>query len=194
VVALEPMMPDQLPKFHTLDVWINDKGPFTSVSQLRGGLGVSLYTAQDGFMHFAVRFELDPHTTKTYRLKSLKPGDRIKLTYDGPNDDYGSSIEEIETLERDEPPPQLPESHRLGLDVTHIDGETSRLSHPPDGHLGLHLMNVPLDHARIWVNASNEDENWNWQLDDLYAGDSLEFEIVATDWCDEFPHVTKQPK
>lgn len=187
------MTPEELPKFHILDVSINGQGPFTAVSHLRGGLGVDLYTAPHGFMHLAVRFELDPHTTKTYRLKSLKPGDRIKLTYDGPNDDSGSSIEEIEKLERDEPSPQLPERHRLGLDVTHTEGETSRLSHPPDGHLGLFLMNVPLDHARVGVNASNEDEHWNWQLDDLYAGDSIEFEIVATDWCDEFPNVTKQP-
>ncbi len=170
---------------------INGKGPFTAISQLRGGLGVNLYTGTDGFMHLAVRFELDPHTTKTYRLKSLRPGDRIELTYDGPNDDAGSSIEKIEMLERDEPPPQLAERDRLGFDVTHKDGETSRLSHPPNGHIGLFLMNVPLDHARVGVDGSNEDEHWNWQLDDLYAVDSLKFEIVATDWCDEFPNVTK---
>lgn len=53
-------------------------------------------------------------------------------------------------------------------------------------------MNVPLDHARVWVNADNEAENWNWQLEDLYAGDSLELEIVATDWCDPFPNVTRR--
>lgn len=173
-------MPDQLPKFHTLDVWINGQGPFTAASQLRGGLSLTLFTPTDGFFHLAVRFELDAHTTKTYRLKSLKPGDRLKFTYDGPNDDAGSSIEEIEKLERNEPPPQLPKGHRLGLDVLCKDGETKRLTQPPNGTLSVTLANVPQDHARIWVYAGNAEEDFDCNLDDLYAGDSIEFQIVAT--------------
>jgi len=184
-------IPDQLPKFHTLDIEINGQGPFTAASPLRGGVGLNLYTGLDGFVHLSVRFELDQHTTKHFRLKTIKPGDRIKLTYDAPNSDHGSSIEEIEKLARIEPP-ELPEGSRLGFDVFFRDGETARLSHPPDGTFNLQLFNVPLDHARIAVHSGNETEDWNWQLEDLYAGDSLELEIVATDWCDPFPNVVRR--
>lgn len=185
-------MPDQLPKFHTLDVWINGQGPFTAASQLRPGLGLTLFTAPDGFCHLAIRLELDPHTTKTYRIKTLKSGDRLKFTYDGPNDDAGSSIEEIEKLERNEPPPQFAEGHSLGLNILRKNGETDRLSRPPNGTLSLTLSNIPQDHARIWVYAGSEKGDWDCNLDDLYAGDSLEFEIVATDWCDEFARASEQ--
>ncbi len=51
------------------------------------------------------------------------------------------------------------------------------------------LANIPRDHARCWISAGNEIEEWTWQLDDLYAGDWIEFQIVETDWCDPFPNV-----
>jgi hypothetical protein len=185
-------MTEYLPKFHTLDIEINGQGPFTAVSSLRGGVGLSLYSAYDGFIHLSVRYELDKHTTKNFRLKTLTPGDRIKITYDGPNNDSGSSIEEIEKLARTEKPELLAESHRLGFDVYRKDGRSARLSHPPGGNFQLMLANVPLDHARIWVGAGNETEEGHWQLDDLYAGESIELQIVSTDWCDPFPNVTRR--
>ncbi len=180
-----------LPKFHTLDVWINDEGPFTAVSQLRGGLGLSLFTGMDGFFYLTVRYELDTHTTKTYRLKTLMPGDRLKFTYDGPNDDSGASIEEIEKLERVGEPPELHDRHHLGLDITGKNGDEIRVSRPVGGHLVLTMINVPLDHGRVWVTGIDSDNESSFQLDDLYAGDSLKIEIVTSDRFNEFPEAAK---
>jgi hypothetical protein len=183
-------MLENFPSFHTLDIEYNGIGPFTAVSSERGGITVTLVThTLAGTLGLYINFRLDKHTTKNYALSYLRPGDRLKFTYDGPNIDSGTSIEHIEDHGRAESVP-LGEGLRFGFDV--IDGDKRRrLSYPEGGGMSLLMANVPLDHARVWVTAGNDDEDWSWQLNDLYAGDSFEIEIVETDWCDKFPTITR---
>lgn len=178
-----------LPKFHTLDIEYNGLGPFTVAGEVPFCATLATYTGMRGAM-LTVSYDIDQNTTKRYRLKNLEPGDRLKFTYDGPSVDSGTSINSIETHDRPKAEFRLEEGFRLGFDV--IDGDQSRrLSHPPGGGFNLMISNVPLDHARIGVHAGNEEESWTWQQQDLYAGDSFEIEIVATDWCDAFPKVER---
>jgi hypothetical protein len=183
-------MRENLPTFHTLDIEYNGVGPFTAVSSERAGITVTLGThTVTGELGLYINYRLDKNTTKNYALSYLRPGDRLKFTYDGANVDSGTSIDHIEEYERAESVP-LAEGLRFGFDV--IDGEKRRrLSYPEGGGMNLIIANVPRDHARVWVSAGNEDEEWSWQLNDLYAGDSFEIEIVETDWCDPFPTVEK---
>jgi hypothetical protein len=182
-------MIDNLPKFHTLDIEYNGFGPFTAVSSDRGGLAVTLGThTLTGAIGLYITYRLDKNTSKHYVLNYLQPGDRLKFTYDGPNADGGLTMDRIE--EHDRPNPyKLRDGFRLGFEV--IEGEErSRLSYPEGGGLSLSLVNGPLDHARAWTVAGNDHEEWSWQHEDLYAGDSFEIEIVETDWCDAFPKRT----
>ena len=184
-------MSGDLPKFHTLDVEYNGLGPFTAVSSERGGISVTIGThTLAGAMSLYISYRIDKNTTKHYVLNFLRPGDRLKFTYDGPSIDSGTSIDRIEDHERPNSF-QLRAGLRFGFDV--VQGETTwRLSHPEAGGLSLSISNVPLDHARVWTAAGNDHEEWSWQHDDLYAGDCFEIEIVETDWCDEFPKVQKK--
>ncbi len=182
-------MAENFPKFHTLDIEYNGFGPFTAVSSERAGLSVTLGThTLTGAMGLYISYRIDRNTTKHYVLNYLEPGDRLKFTYDGPNVDNGTSMDRIE--EHDRPKPfQLSEDFRFGFDV--IEGEKrTRLSYPEGGGLNVSIVNVPLDHARVWTSAGNDHEEWSWQHKDLYAGDSFEIEIVETDWCDPFPTLT----
>jgi hypothetical protein len=185
-------MLENLPKFHTLDIEYNGFGPFTAVSNERAGIIITLgvHTVTGAFGLY-LNYRIDKNTSKHYVLDYLQPGDRLKFTYDGPNTDSGTSIDHIEEHDRPEPIP-IGDGLRFGFDV--IEGERrTRLSYPEGGGMHLTIVNSPLDHARVWVSAGNDQEDWRWQLKDLYAGDSFEIEIVETDWCDTFPHVTKNP-
>ncbi len=178
-------------RFHTLDIEYNGQGPFTAVSEFRTGFSLTLgtHTGMD-FFTFSVNIAIDKNTTKHYRLRSVLPGDRFRITYDGPNVDTGTTINHIESLDRIEPEFRILEGMRLGFDI--IEGEERiRLSHPKGGGMSLMLSNVPLDHARVAVSAGNDDESWSWQQKDLYAGDSLEIVIVSTDWTDAYPCIER---
>jgi len=186
-----------LPKFHTLDIEYNEHGRFTAVALEHEFLSVDLYNSTEGFLYLAIKVFQERDPKWQYWVKTIKPGDRLRYTYDGQSTDDGRSIDKIEELNRLDETYQLPDGNlRLGLDVRFMkpDGrpETVRLSHPKDGGFKVMLANAPRDHARVWVMAGNETELWTWQLEDLYAGDWIEFEVVETDWCDPFPKVTQR--
>lgn len=184
-------MLENSPKFHTLDIEYNGLGPFTVACNTRPGISVSLvaYTGT-GTIALYISYRIDRNTSKHFTLNNLQPGDRLKFTYDGPNVDSGTSIERIE--EHDPPAPfKLREGFRFGFDVIEGDKRT-RISHPEGGGLNLMIANAPRDHARVWTQAGNDQESWNWQHPDLYAGDAFEIEIVETDWCDPFPNIEKR--
>jgi hypothetical protein len=184
-------MLENLAKFHTLDIEYNGLGPFTAVSSDRAGIAVTLATnTLSGDVGLYIVYRIDKNTTKNYTLDNLRPGDRFKFTYDGPNVDSGTSIDRIEEHDHAEPA-ALREGLRFGFDV--VDGEKrTRLSYPKGGGMILNIVNAPLDHARVWVTAGDDEEEWFWQLKDLHTGDSLELEIVETDWSDSFPTVQRK--
>ena len=184
-------MIENLPKFHTLDIEYNGFGPFTAISSERVGISVTIGThTLTNEMGLYINVRIDKNTTKHYVLNYLQPGDQLKFIYDGPSIDRDTSLDKIE--EHDRPTPfQFREGFRLGFDV--IEGKKrSRLSYPKGGGLNLSIVNVPLDHARVFTLAGNDHEDWRWQHKDLYAGDSFEIKIVETDWCDPFPNVEKK--
>ncbi len=184
-------MREHSPKFHTLDIEYNGLGPFTAVSNSRLGISVTLAThTLSGAIALYINYRIDQNTSKHYTLSNLQPGDRLKFTYDGPNVDSGTSIDRIE--DHDSPAQfKLREGFRFGFEI--IDGdERWRLSYPEGGGLNMSLSNIPRDHARVGTQAGNDHEDWSWQHNDLYAGHSIEIEIVETDWCDAFPNVEKK--
>jgi hypothetical protein len=183
-------------KFHTLDFEYNGEGPFTAVSLEPGWLSIELYNSSDGFVHLDLKIWEGKEVRWKYSLETVKPGDRLKFSYDTPNNDHGTSVDKIVSLNRTgEAAKRLTGRNRLGLDtISSYRPEPARLSYPENGGFSLMLANIPRDHARCWISAGNEAEEWTWQLDDLYAGDWIEFQIVETDWCDAFPNVSKPQK
>ena len=182
-------MTENLPKFHTFDIEFNGFGPFTAAASAPMSATIATYVGMQG-VFFSISYELDKNTTKHYRLRHMKPGDRLKLTYDGPSVDSGTSIDKIEIHDEPSNSFTLKKGCRIGFDIT-VGDEKRRLSHPEGGGMSIMISNVPSDHARFAVNAGNDEENWNWQQEDLYAGDSVDIEIVETDWCDPYPKVEK---
>ena len=71
-------------------------------------------------------------------------------------------------------------------------GRLAQLSRDRDPKRLIRQRDSPSEHhkrAGRTREAENEDERWNWQLDDLYDGDSIELEIVETNWNTPFPRV-----
>ena len=127
-------MLENLAKFHTLDIEYNGLGPFTAVSSDRAGIAVTLATnTLSGDVGLYIVYRIDKNTTKNYTLDNLRPGDRFKFTYDGPNVDSGTSIDRIEEHDHAEPA-ALREGLRFGFDFDVVDGEKrTRLSYPKGG-------------------------------------------------------------
>ena len=180
-------------KFHALDIEYNGEGPFTAVSSEPGWMSIDLYNAKDGFIHLDIKIWEGKEVRWSYSLETVKPGDRLKFSYNMPNNDSGTTVDKIVSLNRTgEAAQPLTDRNRLGLDtISSYRAEPVRLSYPENGGFTIMLANIPRDHARCWISAGNEIEEWTWQLDDLYAGDWIEFRIVETDWCDPFPTVSK---
>jgi hypothetical protein len=178
---------------YAICIQYNDAGPFTAASSERGGLSLSLgnnYESETGYVCLSVSVRTGGQD-KTFHLETIRPGDRLKISYRLADERTESDIEKIEREARQEAPYQVPVGIRVGLDTQDPRGRQIRLSHPPDGEFGVVLLNVPLDHARTWVTAYNDLESWRWQLWDLYAGDSIEFLVVETDWNTPFPSVER---
>ncbi|UCV21672.1 hypothetical protein [Ferribacterium limneticum] len=174
---------------HALTIEYNDSGPLRAVSAERGGLSVHLYNSTEGYLYLRVSVKLSGAEKADYWLKTIKPGDRLKFSYAVTTECVENSVCAIETFAREGETYAVPSGLRLGFDVV-LEGEHKvRLSHPPDGGFSFMLANVPRDHARCYVMAGNDGENWNWQLEDLFDGDSIELAIVETNWNTPFPHV-----
>ncbi|HWW05808.1 hypothetical protein [Collimonas sp.] len=126
-----------------------------------------------------------------YWIKTIKPGDRLKFTYNLASATANDTISEIETLATLNGRYEIPVGYRIGFDVLSKAREKVRLSHPPDGGFDFMLANVPLNHARCFVMADNELESWNWQLDDLFDSDSIQLNFVETTWNTPFPRIER---
>lgn len=174
---------------YALHVRLNTDQTYTALSAERGGLSVHLYTSDVGFLHLRVTVKTGSDQKQDFWLRTVKPPDRITFTYAKAQPADVDSMAGIEGLARDNEAYQTPAGKHLGFDVA-LGEDHARLSHPKNGGFDFMLSNVPLDHARCFVMAGNEEEDWNWQLPDLQFGESIKLELVETDWCSEFPRVT----
>jgi hypothetical protein len=174
---------------HALTLTYNDNEPLTATSPAMGGLSVHLYTSTDGYLHMRVSVKTEGGKQADYWLKTIRPGDRLKFSYAVTAASAESSIAALEKFSRYGETYAVPAGLRLGFDVALDEKHEVRLSHPPDGGFSFMLANVPRDHARCFVMAGNEEESWNWQLEDLYDGDSIGLKFIETDWNTPFPHI-----
>ncbi len=165
--------------------------PFTALSSERGGLGVHLYNSDEGYVHLHVMVRRGNDQKADYWLKTIKPGDILRFTYCRASADTSDTISEIEACSAPNGRYELSLGCRIGFEVQSEKREKVRLSHPPEGGFDFMLANIPLNHARCSVMADNETESWNWQLDDLYDGDSIQLDFVETTWNTPFPRVER---
>ncbi|MDR3479732.1 MAG: hypothetical protein P4L91_03370 [Burkholderiaceae bacterium] len=167
---------------YTLNIEYNDAGPFTAISAERGGLGVHLYNSAEGYVHLRIMVKNDGNQMQDYWVKTIKPGDRLKFTYSVASSSTTSNITEIEGTATQNEQYEVPAGYRIGFDVQAKEREKIRLSHPPEGGFDFMLANIPLNHARCSVMAENEEESWNWQLNDLFENDWIQLDFVETTW------------
>lgn len=174
---------------YALSIQYNDNAPFTAISNIHAGLGCSFYNSIHEFVHLRVMVKYDDLNESEYWIKTIRPGDRLRITYRLAAPTEMANIAEIESCERTGEIYQVPNGKRIGFDLEMEGRETVRLSHPPEGSFLFILGNVPFDHARCQVMAENEVEDWQWQLADLYADSSMNLTFVETTWNTPFPRV-----
>src|SRR5690349_18797290 len=111
-----------LPNWHTLDIEYNGQGPFTAAASEDGWISVDLYNSREGFVHLVVKEWANNEIEREYQLTTIKPADRLRFTYDAPNDDRGRTIDKIEELNRVGETYEAPtDNKRLGFDVRFRD-------------------------------------------------------------------------
>ncbi len=177
-------------KIFGLSISYNDQGPFTALAE-PGGLNVHLYNSIEGYVYMGVSVKRSEADSQDYWVKTIRPGDRIEFTYSYATQAVSDNIAEIEGIARKNETYAVPAGLRIGFDFQSARRGKVRLSHPPQGGFSFILGNIPSDHARCFVMAENEEEGWNWQLDDLYDGDWVKLEFVETSWNTPFPRVAK---
>jgi hypothetical protein len=180
---------------YAVNIYYNDAGPFTAMSSERSGLFLSLFSYADGDSDYVclwVMVRASDSAARDYRLTTIKPGDRISVSYQRADARTRPSIETIESHTRQKEAHRIGSGRRLALDTRDVDGNEVRLSHPPSGAFSLKMMNAPLDHMRVSVSAQNDSELWTWQLVDLHVGESAHFKVVETDWNTPFPDIKRR--
>ncbi len=175
---------------YALSIRYNDQMPITALAE-RGGLNVHLYNSTEGYLHMCVSVKRGEADFQDYWVRTIMPGDRIEFTYSYATQASRDNIAEIEGIARKHETYAVPAGLRIGFDFKSASREKVRLSHPPQGGFSFMLGNIPGDHARCFVMAENEEEGWNWQLDDLYDGSWVTLEFVETSWNTPFPRITK---
>lgn len=173
----------------SLTVQLNDQPPWHLVAR-QPLIHLHLWPAEDSV---SLQINLSREDVDK-RLVPLHPGDRLRVTYRVPSDLVPASPPIASAQATGAPPAP---GRRFGLDVR-FDGDAEgeppiRLSHPPGGSFSFMLGNIPIDHARCSIHASNDHERWQWQLADLYDGDGFVLEVVETDWNTPFPSISPVP-
>lgn len=175
---------------YALTIEYNDHVPLTATSNFHAGLGLDIYSSDDPFVHLRIMVKREGQERSDYWLKTIRPGDRLRITYRLALPSEVDNIADIGKLERFDEHFEISQGHRIGFDVE-LDGRRPiRISHPPDGYFDFILANVPLTHARCQVLASNNLEQWAWQLADLHADMSIGLTFVETTWNTEFPRIS----
>ncbi len=175
---------------YKLDIKYNDLN-FCATSEKRGGLGISLQTSEENFLHLIFTTKDDNENFCHYVFNRIQPGDNLQFTYGIANADTVQNIADLEKVPSSGDTLALTPGMRIGLDLTLKDRtDKLRLSYPKNGGFMFMLGNIPLDHARTFIMAGNQEEEWNWQFPDLYPGDSVSMKIVETDWHSPYPRIT----
>lgn len=152
---------------------------------------IVLQNTQEGLCVLRVSMKDHQGKKENYVLKSIVPGDRIKIQYFASVVDETSNIEEINTCQSTNAI-LLEPSLRYGIDTFDGEGNAIRLSYPEGGGMTYMITFAAEDHARVFVMAGNESEEWNWVIDELYDGATVDLTIVTTDWCDPYPTIEKR--
>jgi hypothetical protein len=174
---------------YALTIEYNDHAPLTAKSGLHAGLGLTIYNSDDPFVHLRIMIKREEQDRSDYWLKTIRRGDRLRITYRLALPSDVDNIAEIGTYERPDEHYEVTRGQRIGIDVDLKDRGPIRLSHPPDGYFDVIFGNVPLTHARCQVLAASDVERWAWQLDDLYPDMSMGLTFVETTWNTPFPRV-----
>lgn len=176
---------------HALSILYNGQGPFVAGSALTGGLGLHLFNTHNGFvcMHVLVKAASGDYTH--YWLPTICPNDCLEITYRSWSQEDSENISALEACKRIEDSYQIPNDHRIGIDFEQSGQEKIRLSYPTGGGFEFFFANIKPDLPRCNVVASNESEEWNWQLSDLFDGASMTLTFVETTWNTNFPRISK---
>jgi len=167
-----------------IEISYNGKPPLRCYSRERGGVSAHLYTMRGGQLRLDVSCK-SPGKEAEYSLPALVPGDRLSFKFLQRTRPGVQSMSKLPKLARKPVTWRKTPKFRLGLDLRLKTGDTVRTSHPMRGGFSFMLCNIPLDHARVFVQAWNRQERWHWQLTDLYPNEEVSCHIVETDWCDE---------
>jgi hypothetical protein len=118
---------------YALSIHYNDHPPFTAKSRIHAGLGISFYNSDQGFVHLRVMVKRNEHDKSDYWLKTIRSGDRLRITYRLASPLEADNIAEIANCARIGETCEIPHGQRIGFDVDMEGREAVRLSHPPEG-------------------------------------------------------------
>lgn len=176
---------------YELEVTYNNS-VFNALSSERGGLHADIFSSSENLLHLRVSVKVKQSEFTHYWFKHIRPGDQLRFTYKIANDGAVANIKDIESIPQNRTPQNLPSGMRLGFDYLRLDGSQVRLSHPEGGGFIFVLGNIPLNHARTFIMAGNEQEEWFWQLDDLHPDNAITLKVIETDWNNAYPRVTQR--
>jgi len=102
---------------YALSIQYNDYAPFTAISNNHGWLGLSFYNSDQEFVHLRVMVNHDGIDKSDYWLRTIRPGDRLRITYRLAVPLEVETIAEIAACERVGEIYKVPHGQRIGFDV-----------------------------------------------------------------------------
>jgi hypothetical protein len=174
------------PPIYGLEVRYNDNEPIRGFGE-RGEILASLRTCNSGRLELEITVKRGSQK-RNVLLERIVPGDKFEFTYLVSKQRMRSNLNRLSSYSRPRVGKQQKPKLHLGLDFKLPNGVKWRTSHPKNGWFRLLIGNIPVDHARAFVMAANEEEYWHWQLWDLRPGEeAVEVRVVETNWCDDPP-------
>jgi hypothetical protein len=174
-----------------LEIAFNDERQLQCFTSKSAGIMAHLFTSRRNLLTLSITVK-ERARTRNYLLKGILPGDKLRFRYLQEAKTKPQSIRALKSFSRKAAVYNLKTKCRLGLNIFLKNGVKWRTGHPEDGGFSFMLGNVPNTPARAFVMAWNENENWHWQLADLYPDDDIRLRVVETKWCDEPPSIKRR--
>lgn len=168
-----------------LEIRVNNNETLHCFSRQPTGINVHLYVDEAGVLEMVIR-----HKTETgrfdYVLRNLQPEDCLAFRFLSMDADFShereeSNLAQLAGLSRSESDSSSGPGLRLGLDLVFESTENVRICCPERGYFELVMNNGPFEYARTFVAAGRDREHWQWQMPDLYPGQSMFLKIIAAD-------------